>query len=65
MYMSNENEKKLWQSKTDFQKIQILLSGEYPWFALELGILTVACIYFVGLRLTTYGIMEESSCLVI
>ena len=65
MYMSNEAEKKSWQNRSDYQKLCSLLSGEYPWFALEIGLLAVVCIYFIYLRLTTYGIMEEHSCLVV
>ena len=62
MYLPNEVEKKRWHDKTDVQRIFILLSGEHPWFTLELGLLAFACVYFTFLRLTTYGVVEGNGC---
>jgi hypothetical protein len=66
MYMEGEKEKKWWSKElTDTQRLKLLLAGKYPWFALELGLLAVACVYFTWLRLTTYGEVMPGTCLIV
>jgi hypothetical protein len=66
MYMTGPDEKKRWAKElTDAQRLRLLLSGRYPWFALELAILAVACVTFTALRLTTYGDVAQDSCYII
>lgn len=65
MYLDSAEEKKRWSDNTDMERFRILMSGKYPWFSLELGLLAFACVYFAYLRLTTFGIVEEFSCRII
>lgn len=62
MYIDGAEEKKRWGSNTDVQRLQILMTGKYPWFSFEIGLLAFACLYFAYLRLTTYGIMDDGTC---
>lgn len=62
LYLPNSEEKKKWHGYTDKQRLDVLLSGKYLWFSLELGILAFACTYFSILRLFTYGILVENTC---
>ena len=66
MYMKGEKEKKRWSKElTDGERLRLLLAGKYPWFALELGLLAVACVYFTVLRLTTYGDVLPGTCYIV
>ena len=62
MYIDNAEDKKRWGNNTDIRRLQILMSGKYPWFSFEIGLLAFACLYFASLRLTTYGIMDGGTC---
>jgi hypothetical protein len=60
MYFDDADERKRWNEElTDSERLKILLSGRYPWFALELVILAITVIYFAYLRLTTYAVVTE------
>uniref|UniRef100_A0A7S3HSX0 Vomeronasal type-1 receptor n=1 Tax=Spumella elongata TaxID=89044 RepID=A0A7S3HSX0_9STRA len=57
LYFPEESPASRWAALTDTQRLTELLSLKHPWFLLELGILFVACVYFLLLRvqLLLYG----------
>lgn len=50
LYFPQEEALKRWASLTDLQRIQELVALKHPFFALELGILLAATLYFSALR---------------
>lgn len=57
LYFPEEVAASRWAALTDTQRLTELLSLKHPWFLLELGILFVACVYFLLIRvqLLLYG----------
>lgn len=52
LYFPMEADLKRWAALSDAQRLRELLSGEHPYFALELGILACAIVYLAYLRLS-------------
>eukprot|EP01038_Epipyxis_sp_PR26KG_P010725 gene10725-14403_t len=54
LYLVSKADKEEWQTASDLKRIKLLfIDWKHPYFALEIGILLIACVYFAYLRLTT------------
>lgn len=52
LYFPEEAQLQRWAQLSDSQRLGELLRGQHPFFALELGILATAVVYFAYLRVT-------------
>ena len=51
LYFPEEAALQRWAALNDTQRLRELVALKHPYFALELGLLLVACIYFMYLRI--------------
>lgn len=52
LYFPVEADLKRWAALSDAQRLRELLGGQHPYFALELGILACAIVFFAYLRIS-------------
>ncbi|RYH12853.1 hypothetical protein EON65_37115 [archaeon] len=62
LYFPSEAEKKVWNGRTDYNRLMELLSGKYPWFSLELGLLALSSMVMLGLRVEHHNVIDSNTC---
>lgn len=63
-YLHNEIDKRRWALLTDGERLaELIYEQKYPYLSLELGLLLLASVYFLYLRLIVQPTVDEATCM--
>ena len=63
LYLKDEKDKARWGALSDSARLrELFVEIRYPFFALEIGLLFTASLYFAYLRATTTAVFVEGEC---